>query len=73
MEHIDIAALSLGLAGIEIPRHMQARDIRSKDYPRRTAIFAAPDLCDEAVDHIRAVRIERYKYIRNFLPNRPHL
>ena len=73
VEHIDIAALSLGLAGIEIPRHMQARDILGKDYQRRTAIFAARDRCDETVDHIRALRTERYKYIRNFLPDRPHL
>ena len=73
VEHIDIAALSLGLAGIEIPHYMQARDILSKDYRRRTAIFAARDRCDETVDHIRALRTERYKYIRNFLPNRPHL
>ena len=73
VEHIDIAALSLGLAGIEIPHYMQARDILSKDHQRRTAIFAARDRCDETVDHIRALRTERYKYIRNFLPDRPHL
>lgn len=73
VEHIDIAALSLGRAGIEIPQNMQARDILSKDYQRRTAIFAARDRCDETVDHIRALRTERYKYIRNLLPNRPHL
>ena len=52
---------------------MQACDIRSTDYPRRTAIFAARDLYDEAVGQITAVRTERHKYIRNFLPNRPHL
>lgn len=73
VEHIDIAALSLGLAGIEIPHYMQARDILGKDNQRRTAIFAARDRCDETVDHIRALRTERYKYIRNFLPDRPHL
>jgi len=73
VEHIDIAALSLGLAGIEIPHYMQARDILSNDYQKRTAIFSARDRCDETVDHIRALRTERYKYIRNFLPNRPHL
>ena len=73
VEHIDIAALSLGLAGIEIPRYMQARDVLSEDYEERTAIFAARDRCDETVDYIRALRTARYKYIRNFLPDRPHL
>ena len=73
VEHIDIAALSLGLAGIEIPGYMQARDILSSDYEPRTAIFAARDRCDETVDHIRGLRTAQYKYIRNFLPDRPHL
>ena len=73
VEHIDIAALSLGLAGIDIPQSMQAKDILGSDYQMRTAIFAARDRCDETVEHIRALRTERYKYIRNFLPDRPHL
>ncbi|MDA2924936.1 sulfatase [Acidobacteria bacterium AH-259-L09] len=73
VEHIDIAALSLGLAGIDIPEYMQAKDILSKDYKKRTTIFAARDRCDETVEHLRGLRTARYKYIRNFLPNRPHL
>ena len=73
VEHIDIAALSLSLAGIAIPDYMQARDILSDDYQPRDAIYAARDRCDETVDHIRGLRTQRYKYIRNFLPERPHL
>ena len=73
VEHIDIAALSLGAAGIEIPDYMQARDILAKDYQPREAVFSARDRCDETVDHIRSVRTQRFKYIRNFLPNRPYL
>jgi len=73
VEHIDIAALSLGLAGIDIPEYMQAQDILSEDYKKRTTIFAARDRCDETVEHLRGLRTARYKYIRNFLPNRPHL
>ena len=73
VEHIDIAALSLGLAGIEIPKRMQARDILAEDYKPRTAIFAARDRCDETVERIRGLRTDRYKYIRNYYPERPHL
>lgn len=73
VEHIDIAALSLGLAGIEIPKYMQAKDILSKDYEKRTTIFAARDRCDETVEYLRGLRTARYKYIRNLLPDRPHL
>ncbi|MCB1121831.1 MAG: sulfatase [Verrucomicrobiae bacterium] len=73
VEHIDIAALSLGLAGIKIPNYMQAKDILSDDYKKRNAIFAAHDRCDETVDYLRALRTQRYKYIRNFLYQRPHM
>ncbi len=73
VEHIDIAALSLAAAGIEIPAAMQAKDILAKDYQPREAVFAARDRCDETVDHIRSVRTKDFKYIRNFLPQRPYL
>ena len=73
VEHIDIAALSLGLAGIPIPDYMQAKDILSRDYEKRDTIYAARDRCDETVDYIRGLRTQRYKYIRNYLPSRPHL
>jgi hypothetical protein len=52
---------------------MQSRNILAADYVPREAVFSARDRCDETVDHIRSVRTERFKYIRNFLPERPHL
>lgn len=73
VEHIDIAAISLAAAGIKIPEHMQAKDILAKNYQTRQAVFAARDRCDETVDHMRSVRTKDFKYIRNFLPNRPYL
>lgn len=73
VEHIDIAALSLAAAGIQIPEWMQARDILSEEYQPREAVFSARDRCDETVDHLRSVRTQRFKYIRNFLPERPYL
>lgn len=73
VEHIDMTAASLALAGIEIPAWMQGRDILAADYRPRDAVFAARDRCDETVERIRCVRTEKYKYIRNFYPERPHL
>lgn len=73
VEHIDIAALSLAAAGIPIPNYMHARDILADNYTPREAAFAARDRCDETVDHMRSVRTKDFKYIRNFLPNRPYL
>ena len=52
---------------------MQGRNLFAKDYPTRDAVFAARDRCDETMEHIRSVRTERFKYIRNYLNQRPHL
>ncbi|WP_422925270.1 sulfatase-like hydrolase/transferase [Singulisphaera sp. PoT] len=73
VEHIDLAATSLALAGIPIPAKMQGKDILASSYQPRTAVFSARDRCDETVDHIRSVRTAEFKYIRNYLPERPHL
>src|SRR5262249_17892142 len=73
VEHIDLAATSLALAGIPIPKGMQSQNILASDYQPRDAVFAARDRCDETVEHLRSVRTARFKYIRNFLPLRPHL
>jgi hypothetical protein len=70
---IDIAASSLALAGIDIPKHIQGIDLFAKDYRPRDMIFSARDRCDETVDILRCVRTSRYKYIRNFLPHLAHL
>lgn len=73
IEHIDVTATSLALAGIEIPKWMQGRNLFAKDDAKRDAVFAARDRCDETMEHIRSVRTERFKYIRNYMNQRPHL
>jgi arylsulfatase A-like enzyme len=92
VEHIDLAATSLALAGIGRPARLPGRELFASApstsvsstsasptsppppaRPPRDAVFAARDRADETVDHLRSVRTERYKYIRNFLPERPHL
>jgi arylsulfatase A-like enzyme len=73
IEHIDMAAISLSVAGIPIPEGMQAKNVLANDYQPREAVFAARDRCDETIDRIRSVRTDRFLYIRNFYPQRPHL
>ena len=73
IEHIDMAAISLAAAGIEMPQSMQAKNVFAADYRPRTHIFAARDRCDETVERLRSVRTDRFLYIRNFYPQRPHL
>jgi arylsulfatase A-like enzyme len=73
VEHIDLAAISLAVAGIEIPKTMQAKNVLAVDYQPRDAVFAARDRCDETVEQLRSVRTDRWLYIRNGYPQRPHL
>ncbi len=69
---IDITASTLKLAGIEPPAHMEGRPFPWLGGEPRDHIIAARDRCDETVDRIRCVRTRRYKYIRNFFPERPY-
>lgn len=73
IELIDLAATSLAAAKIPVPTYMQAKDVLAKGYAPRAAVYAARDRCDETVERIRSVRTEKYLYIRNFYPQRPHL
>jgi hypothetical protein len=41
--------------------------------PARDVAFGARDRCDETVFRFRTVRDARYRYIRNFTPERPFL
>ena len=69
---IDIAATSLWIAGIKPPENMQGQIFLGAKAKKRDYIVAARDRCDETVDRIRCIRSKRYKYIRNFYPDRPY-
>jgi len=69
---IDFAPTFLSIAGADVPEHLQGRDFLSDRTKKRKFIFAARDRCDGTYDRIRCVRTKRYKYIRNFYPDRPY-
>jgi len=69
---IDITATTLRLAGIEPPAYMQGRPFLGPGVRKRDYIVAARDRCDETIDRIRCVCDRRFKYIRNFYPDRPY-
>lgn len=69
---IDLGPTSLNLAKIKPPTHMQGQIFTGTNTKKRRFIIAARDRCDETVDRIRCVRTKRFKYIRNFMPQRPY-
>jgi len=69
---LDITATSLQAAGIEMPKPMHGRPLFGAAAKPRPEIYAARDRCDMTVDRIRCVRTSGYKYIHNFMPERPY-
>ncbi len=69
---VDLAPTLLSLASIDVPKHMQGHVCIGPRRRARKYIFAARDRCDETIDRVRCVRSEQYKYIRNYLPDRPY-
>ena len=70
---IDISAASLAVAGLEVPKSMEGRDFLAADHRPREYVVAARDRCDYTIEKIRAVVTPRFKYLRNYLTDRPFM
>ncbi|HHP7242653.1 MAG TPA: sulfatase [Cyclobacteriaceae bacterium] len=71
---IDFAPTLLSMVGIKPPEYIQGSAFEGKyktDMPRKY-VHAAGDRFDETYDMIRAVRDKRFKYLRNFQPQKPY-
>lgn len=66
---VDLAPTILRLAGVPVPGHLHGRDFMLGE--PRTYVYAARDRIDEVPDRQRAVRDERFKYIRSWYPQLP--
>jgi len=70
---LDISATSIALAGIPIPNYMDGQNLFSEKHKPRKFVISARDRCDYTIDRIRTVRTKRFRYIRNFFPDRPYM
>jgi len=75
-----VNSAALKIAGVDLPRHIEGKIFLEsgangnwKAVNKHEYIFAARDRCDETVDRIRCVRSRQYKYLRNFLTDRPYM
>jgi uncharacterized sulfatase len=73
---VDMAPTVLTVAGAKVPEVMQGQyfmDAGGKPNPTpRKHVFSHRDRMDETPDRIRAVRTERYRYVRNYHPELPY-
>jgi N-sulfoglucosamine sulfohydrolase len=71
---IDFAPTVLSLAGVRIPDHLQGQAFlgSQKSTTPRQYIFAARDRMDTEYDRVRIVRDKKYKYVFNYMPEKPN-
>lgn len=70
---IDLGPTVLSLAGAVRPAHLQGQPFLGPEARVRDYVYASRDRHDEAYDRVRAVRDDRYKYIRHYHPEQPYL
>ncbi len=70
---IDLAPASLAVAGLPIPGNMEGVDFLKKDREPRAYLVAARDRCDFTYERIRTVVTPRFKYLKNYLTDRPFM
>lgn len=71
---VDFGPTVLSIAGVDVPIHMQGTPfLGAQDEGERDYIYAARDRFDESYDMVRAVRDDRFKYIRNYYPEKPYV
>tara|TARA_B100001057_G_scaffold288727_1_gene288834 strand:- start:5364 stop:7109 length:1746 start_codon:yes stop_codon:yes gene_type:complete len=71
---VDFPPTLLSMAGIPAPSYMQGQAFEGAFSVKtpRIYIHGHADRFDERVDMIRAVRNKRFKYLKNFHPDRPY-
>jgi arylsulfatase A-like enzyme len=68
---LDLAPTMLHLCGLAIPADMDGKSIFAEQSAAPKYVFGFRDRMDERYDCSRAIRNERFSYIRNFMPHRP--
>jgi N-sulfoglucosamine sulfohydrolase len=71
---VDFAPTLLSLAGVNIPESMQGQAFLGAQKAKnpRKYVYAARDRMDSEYDRVRAVSDGRFKYIRNYMPEKPN-
>lgn len=70
---VDLAPTVFSLVGIDLPDYLQGQPVlgaAAEVVEPRNYVFAASDRLDGFYDRIRACRDKRYKYLRNYHPER---
>ena len=69
---VDLPPTVLSLAGVRPPRYMQGRAFLGRARRKHSYAFGQRSRMDERYDLQRAVRDDRWLYVRNYMPHRPY-
>ncbi|MFQ5734500.1 MAG: sulfatase [Planctomycetaceae bacterium] len=70
---VDLAATVLSIAGIKPPAHMHGRAFLGEYIAKAPQyLYGFRGRMDERPDLVRSIRDQRYLYLRNYMPYRPH-
>jgi uncharacterized sulfatase len=70
---MDMGPTMLSAMGLKVPGNMQSRVVMgSGKQPEPKYLFYTRDRMDETYDMMRAVRDHKFKYIKNFYPEKPY-
>lgn len=73
MSVIDLPPTMLSVAGLDVPRYMQGRVLLGRSRGEEPSyLFFHRDRMDEAYELQRGARDRRWKYIRNYEPEKPY-
>lgn len=71
---IDLGPTVLSMAGVPVPLHMQGQPfLGSQKKTARSYVFSARDRFDESYDMVRSARNKKYRYVRNYYPEKPYV
>ncbi|MHB1180048.1 MAG: sulfatase-like hydrolase/transferase [Daejeonella sp.] len=67
----DFAPTVLSLAGVKVPDYMQGKAFLGKQRtPPEDYAFGFRGRMDERIDLVRSIRSKRYRYVRNYMPQK---
>ena len=70
---VDLVPTLLSIAGIPVPSYLQGNAfLGDQQTPDPGYVYMFRDRMDERYDMSRSVRDKKYRYIRNYMPTRPH-
>lgn len=70
---LDVSATTLAFGGVELPDYLDGNNLFDVNYKSSEYVIGARDRCDYTIDKIRTVRSDKFRYIRNYFPDRPML